>query len=302
MTNSSIQTDRPWYGASWKIAAFACYAGLNGIARYLSGGADTELNVHLPVTVVVFFQDLFGLLLLLPWMIRRGKLALIPNHLPLHLFRVFFSATAIIAWYFVLVFMPLAEAVALSVIGPMMGVLGARWLLKEKMGWQRVLMIVITLSSACLLLHPGSAFMANKSNMAGLISLIISTVSFAMAKLATRRLATLGETAQSLTSYLFIFIVPVSLIPALLHWVTPSMVHWPWLALAGLFTALAIYCVSNALVYAEVSFLAPFDICQFILNTIVGYIAFMELPAPWAMWLILAFIGFTLTIRKKFVR
>lgn len=120
-----------------------------------------------------------------------------------------------------------------------------------------------------------------------------------MAKLATRKLAQLGETPHSLTTFLFIFIVPVSFVPALLHWSTPEIMHWPWLVAAGGLTALAIYCVSSALVYAEVSFLAPFDLCQFILNSIVGYVAFMELPAPWVIWAVVAFAGFSLSARSR---
>lgn len=294
------KTDRPWYGASWKIAAFACYAGLNGIARYLSGGAQTSLETHLPVYVVIFFQDLFALLILLPWILKGKKIPLIPNHLPLHLFRVLSSTIAIICWYFTLVYMSLAQAVALSVIGPMMGIIGAKWFLKEDFGWLRGIIILASLIGACALVHPESALIANKSNMKGLLFLISSSLFFALAKLATRRLAQHGETAKTLTTYLFVFIVPVSLFPALFHWVTPELAHWPWLIIAGILTAMAIYCVSSALVYAQVSFLAPFDICQFILNTIVGYVAFMELPAPWAVWLLLAFVGFSVTARKKF--
>ncbi len=290
---------KQWYGASWKIAGFACYAGLNAISRYLSGGASTQLETPLPVPVIVFWQDLFALMLLLPWIVGRVKVALIPNHLPLHLFRVGASAIAIISWYYTLRYIPLAQAVALSVIGPVLGVLGARWFLNERFGWKRGVIIALSLSGACLLVKPGSALLNNQSNTMGLLCLVMSASFFAMAKLATRKLAQLGETAESLTSYLFIFIVPVSLIPAITQWVLPLVVHWPWLCLAGLLTALAIYCVSNALVHAEVSFLAPFDICQFMMNAAIGYLAFMELPAPWAFWLILAFAGFSLTSRRR---
>ncbi len=291
---------RPWYGASWKVAGFACYAGLNAIARYLTGGANTQLESHLPVPVIIFCQDLIALCILLPWIVHRAKIRLIPHHFGLHLFRVVMSAAAIIAWYFTIQFMPLAQAVALSVIGPMLGVMGARWFLQEKFGWVRAGIILASLTGACLLVHPGSALISNQSNQIGLLSLLCATSFFAIAKLATRKLATLGESAQSLTSYLFIFIVPVSFIPAILNWVTPLAMHWPWLLLAGALTALAIYCVSNALVHAEVSFLAPFDICQFMMNALIGYIAFMELPAPWAIWFILALLGFSLTaLRRK---
>lgn len=264
----------------------------------MSGGADTALTAHLPVGVVVFCQDVIALCLLLPWIIKYRPAKWIPSNLGMHLFRVITSAIGVITWYFVLRYIPLAEAVALSVIGPVFGVIGAKWILGEKLSFMRAFVIIAALTGACFLMRPANALAANLSNQLGLIFLLISTLSFALAKLATRQLAQWGESAMSLTSYLFLMIVPVSFIPAAMDWVTPSLVHWPWLVLAGGLTALAIYCVSNALVHAEVSFLAPFDLCQFILNTIVGYVAFMELPGIWAIWVLLAFIVFSASARK----
>lgn len=298
----SISTNQPWFGAAWKIAAFACYAGLNGIARYLSGGAESGLQIHLPVSEVVFCQDLIALTLLLPWIVKYRPQKWIPQNLSLHLFRVVISAIAIITWFGVLRHMPLAEAVALSVIGPVFGVIGAKWLLGEKLSMARLGIIALALLGACFLVRPAHAFEANLHNQIGLLFLIISTLAFALAKLATRRLAQQGETAMSLTIYLFLLIVPISFVPAVMQWVQPGIEHLPWLLLAGFLTVLAVYCVSNALVYAEVSFLAPFDLCQFILNTLVGYFAFTELPAIWAVWLVLAFVLFSFTLRKALTR
>lgn len=298
----SNSPNQSWIGAAWKVAAFACYAGLDGIARYLSGGAETALTSHLPVGVVVFFQDLVALVILLPWIIKYRPQNWIPDHLWLHLFRVVTSAIGIITWYYVLQHMPIADAVALSVIGPLFGVIGAKWLLGEKFGLLRAAIISITLLGACVFLQPDHALEANLGNELGLLFLLVSTLSFAFAKLATRRLAQLGETALSLTGYLFLMIVPVSFLPAAMDWVTPSLVHLPWLFLAGVLTALAVYCVSQALVYAEVSFLAPFDICRFFLCSLVGYLAFMELPSRWAVGVFFGFIVLSLTTRKMFNR
>ncbi|HRE31695.1 MAG TPA: DMT family transporter, partial [Candidatus Berkiella sp.] len=170
---------RPWYGASWKVAGFACYAGLNAIARYLTGGANTQLQDHLPVPVIVFWQDFIALLFLLPWMLRQAKASFFPSHLGLHLFRVIVSAIAIIAWYFTIQYMPLAQAVALSVIGPLLGVIGAKWFLKERFGWLRTVIILLSLCGACFVVKPGSALLHNQSNTLGLLCLCVATSSFA---------------------------------------------------------------------------------------------------------------------------
>lgn len=299
ISNANKAIDRPWFGASWKIAAFVCYAGLNAIARYLSGGAQSALPSTLPVPVIVFFQDLIALTLLIPWMVQRRQRLFPIRNIRLNIARVVMSAIAINAWYFALVYMPLPEAVALSIIGPILGVIGAKWFLKEKLGWLKGAVIGSAFVGAWLIIKPDSVLLENSQNVKGLFFIALSSLSFAIAKILTRKLAMLGESQQNLTFYLFVFIVPISFLPAAIHWATPSFAHLPWLFLAGGLTALAIFCVSSALVYAEVCFLAPFDMCQFLLNTSISYFAFRELPAPWAIWLVLAFVGFSLTLRKK---
>lgn len=288
---------RPWFGASWKIAAFACYAALNGVAKHLTNGA--EGRVALPASEMVFFQDLVALIILLPWMLKKSKLSFLKQHKILNISRAVFSACAIISWYLTLFYMPLAHAVALSIIGPIIGVVAAKIFLKEKMGMKRLSVIISSFFLACFLSHLSLAWTANQYNLKGIGFLLLSSVMFALAKITTRRLALLGTSPKQLTTSLFMFIVPVSLVPAIFQWVRPEWSHVPWFLFAGIITGLAIYCVSSALVYAEVSFLAPFDICQFILNSLVGYFAFMELPAPWAIWLVLAFFGFSLTFRRR---
>lgn len=289
-----------WKGASWKIAAFAFYAGLNGIVRYLSGGVSTELEQPLPVPVIVFILDAIALCIMLPWLFKWGvwqgpKVKPHRSLLGLHIFRVVTSAIAVISWNCSLIFMPLSEAVALSIIGPVLGIIGAKLYLKERVGFLRSIVLIICFAAVILLLQPGSVFLENKNNSLGLLCVFISALSFALAKISTRQLALKGESSQTLTAFLLLWIVPVSMIPALFMWQTPQVEHIPWLMFAGFLTALAIYAVTKALSKAEVTFLAVFDFFRFILDSLVGYFAFTEIPPLWAIWLFLGLICFSLS-------
>lgn len=284
-----MTTQRPWVGAVWKLVAFTCYAALNSLARYLSGGAGVESTSPIPVSMIIFFQDLFALLVVSPWLIKQCRSMQKPRFIGLHLFRVIVSAVAVIAWYFALFFLPQADAVALSVVGPMLGVIGAHWYLKEKLSGLRLFMISLTFFGACYFVQPFSALSSQQNDLYGLSFVLISAVAFALAKIATRKLASLGESRQLLTAYLLVLIVPVTFIPALFVWQWPQAIdQWLWLIFAGVLTAAALYSVSSALAYAEVSFLAPFDLFRFVINAAVGYLAFMELPAAWALWIVIA--------------
>lgn len=270
-----------WMGAAWKIAAFACYAGLDGVARYLSGGVSSDIPA-LPVYEIVFFQDLIAFMILLPWYFKSAASWRL-THLPIHLLRGVFSGVAVITWYFALFYLPLSDAVALSIIGPVMGVLIANWILKEKLNVIRIALISTSFIATLFIMQTLEVLKANQANRLGILFVLISAFCFAVAKISTRMLAQRGCGARMLTLSLLLFIIPVSLIPALSQWTPVSMVHLGWLSLAGLLTVFAIYCVSKALVFAEITFLAPFDICRFLFNTIVGYLAFTELPKLWAL-------------------
>ncbi|HKY69886.1 MAG TPA: DMT family transporter [Gammaproteobacteria bacterium] len=284
---------RAWMGAGWKIIAFACYAVLNAIARYLSGGSLPDRILPMPVSMIVFFQDLGALLILLPWVLRQVGLRKRPQHIRLHFLRILASASAIITWYFALAYLPLAEAVALSVIGPVFGVIGAKLFLREDINKFRLSCISFTFVLAGVTLGTYTIFLKNSGNILGLVFVLSSALLFALAKINTRQLALKGETAKTLTAYLLLFIVPMTFVPAFITWQTPTIAHLPWLALAGLLTAMAIYSVSTALSYAEVTFLAPFDFIHFILNIFVGYVAFTEIPAWWVVALVFLLMFFS---------
>lgn len=294
----------PWLGAIWKIAAFACYAVLNGIARYLCSGAEHVHIAQLPINVVIFSQDLIALLILLPWLLPKtntNPIKIFTRHTGWHIIRGGFSAMAIITWYHALKYMPIAEAVALSIVGPVIGVLGASVVLGEKIRFQRLAAILLSLVMACYVIHPGSAFSENKNNLIGLGCVLASALFFAIAKITTRKLAGFGNSPHQLTRSLLFFVVPITLVLALLDWQTPQLIHLPWLFLGGVLTAGAIFCVSSSLYYAEVSFLAPFDLFRFTLNAMVGYFAFMETPSFEAIVLVL-FLCIMLSIKGLFFK
>lgn len=271
-------------GVLWKVGAFASFAALNALTRLLTiGQAHGIVFEPLSVPTIVFFQDVCAFILVLPWVFRQGVFNQRPPHLRLQLIRVVFSALGVIGWVYVLYFMPQAQAVALSIIGPLIGVAMAKLYLRESVGRLKLSVIFLSFSLVCYGLNPLKAIEANLDNWKGLGLIVLSTTSFALAKVLTRKLTTLGQSPQRLTAYLLTLIVPVSFLFATFSWKLPSFEHLPWLGLAGLFTLLGIFSTAMALKYAQVSFLAPFDIIRFILNALIGYWAFTELVPVWAI-------------------
>lgn len=298
----SFWLSKSWQGAYWKIISCACFAGINGIVRYWTSGVTDDTVVTMPVNVMMLFQNIFGTLFLLPWIFKTGIQNLITRHPFLHLIRVATAIIGINLWYLALKNIPISESVALNFTGPIFTVIGAWFLLQEKLNTQRTLAIILSVIGAAIISCPSIPFVSATTNL-GLSALLplSSALLLAINKLLTRKLANLGETPASLAIYLLVLMAPVSLIPALYDWQMPEIQHWPWLIAMGALAAGAHLSFGKAYQLAEVTFLMPFGFSKFFLSTFVGYLVFSELPTHWSLWvgIVIIFLSIFLLGYKK---
>jgi drug/metabolite transporter (DMT)-like permease len=273
-----------WMGAGWKMLSFACFAGINGVVKYLSGGAtesaEFALSIALPTNAILFWQNLFGTLFLLPFLLKSKPTRFIQTHFALHIIRAVAAVLGVGLWYLTLKKMPIAMGVALGFTGPIFTVIGAKLMLGESLGPKRSLAILISLLGAFIISRPDKALFGETA-VVGLVALLplSSALVVAWNKLLTRKLAAMGESAESLATYLLLLMTPVSFLIALPEWVMPSATHWPWLILLGLLAASAHLSFSLAYKRAEVTFLTPFGFSKFIFSALIGYYCFAEVPS-----------------------
>ncbi len=276
-----------WQGALWKVGSMACFALINGIVRYWSGGAATDHGTldSLPVNVMIFFQNLFGVFCLLPWILKAGLQGLSTSYKGMHFLRAFSAVLGVSLWFFSLKEMPLAESVALSFTGPIFTVIGAWMLLHEHITVRRLCAIALSLSGAFIISRPDLALQSSESLGLAVFLPLGSALSLAYSKLLTRKLTLLGEQPSTLAAALLILMTPASLPLALIEWQAPQPQHWPWLALLGLLAAASHFSFGKAYQLADVSFLAPFGFSKFMMSALVGYLVFQEFPKSWSLWL-----------------
>ncbi len=130
-------------GALWMVLACACFSSMNGIVRHL--GQD------LPTLVLVFFRCLFGLIAILPWLLKPGLASLRAARPSLHVVRVVIAFIAMSAWFYGLTLMPLAEATALSFTMPLFATLAAVIFLGEVMRARRWTATLIGFAGAMII-------------------------------------------------------------------------------------------------------------------------------------------------------
>lgn len=285
-------------GAFWKIASCFCFAAINGVVRYLTGGSGDAMESALPVYVIIFFQNVFGTLFMLPVILQSGKESLYTTRPLLHLLRVIFAVGGVGLWYLGIYYLPLAHAVALSFTGPIFTVIGAHVFLKERISTNRVLAIAVCFTGAFIITRPDQALLDAQMHEFGLAALLPlgAAIAFAVSKLLSRVLASQGESANSMTFYLLVLMAPLSALPAGYDWVAPSAGQYPWLILMGILAAGAHYTLTRSLAIAEISFVMPFGYSKIALSALIGFIAFNEIPKSATLWIgsLIIFISVTL--------
>jgi drug/metabolite transporter (DMT)-like permease len=264
-------------GALWKITSFLCFAAINGIVRYLSQTAEAIGQVPLPSYEVAFFQNLFGLIFLIPWVVQNGPGSLRTHFPTLQVCRIGLSAVGVVLWYTALAYMPLAQAVTLMLLGPLITAIGARLFLQERIGKERAIAILIGVFGGLIVSHSHMA-----TGALGLISLlpVLAATCFSGATLMIRRLAK-ADSPQLITTYLLVFMAPVLFIPTFFYGYLPEPWQWPWLLMMGGFAASAHFCLNKAYATAEISYLIPYGFTKWFASALIGVIAFAEIPSSW---------------------
>lgn len=264
-------------GAFWKISSYLSFSAINGIVRYLSEASKAIGQDPLPSYEVAFFQNLFGLLFLIPWILQNGPKSLKTNFMGLHSFRIILSAAGVVLWYLSLTYIPLAEAVGLMFLGPLITTMGAWYFLREKIGFERGLAIAIGIVGGGIITQ--KFFNMDHWSLMAFLP-VCAAACFSGATLMVRKLSQ-HDSPQLIVTYLLIFMAPALLTPTLIWGHVPLNWQWPWLFAMGMLAASAHLCFCKAYETAEVSYLIPYGFTKWFASAAIGFVAFAELPTVW---------------------
>jgi drug/metabolite transporter (DMT)-like permease len=224
---------------------------------------------------VTFLRSIFAFVVLVPFMIRSGRLKLRTSRPGLHIVRGVLSFLSVAAWYYSLATIPLAEATALSFTTTIFVTAGAALFFGERVGGRRWGAVLVGLLGTLVILRPGFAIVT-----LGAILAIVSSVLFAAAMLTVK---TLSRTDDNLT---IIFYAPLlvaifSLAPAVPVWVWPSPSIWLLGLAMGLLAAISHYVMTEALRIGEASVTMTADYSRLIWTSLIAYVLFQETPDAW---------------------
>jgi S-adenosylmethionine uptake transporter len=254
------------------VLGIGALCAMDAVVKYLSFTYAVEY-----VTFLRFVAG--GLLAAIVWN-GQGRPPLTRDMWPAHLLRGLIVAGMALSFFWGITQMPLADAITIVFIAPLMVPFMARLLLGEALSPRAVLAGVIGFAGA--LISVQGAPDSNDLRLWAIAALLFSAVSYALSVIILRaRAARDGAVRITLLSNL----VPgVLLVPAAHGQPLPPETDLLWVLLLGLLSNLGVQLLARAYVQLEAQVSAAMEFSALPWAAVIGYLAFAEAVRP-QVWL-----------------
>ena len=278
--------DRPLVGILLMLGAMSVVPFMDAIAKYLSA--------HIPILQLVWARYFFHFCLIFPVaLLRYGPRRLVPARPLLQLVRGGLLLASTVLFFAAIARMPLADALALIFVSPLIVTALSPWLLGESVGPRRKVAVLVGFLGALLIIRPGFGSIQWPALLA-----LGAGVVFGCYLLATRRLAGSAPPLVTLTYSAAAGALVMSLIvPAV--WVAPSAGDLAGMVMLGVIAAGGHFLLIKAFDFAPASLLAPFTYSEIIMTTLLGLVFFGDFPDAWTWAGIAVLIGSGLYISLR---
>lgn len=227
--------------------------------------------------IIGFFRAAFGLVFLLPWIVRRGDLMGSPYRW-MHVLRAALKLASLLALFVAFGRAPLSDVTAISFSTPIFLLLGACLLLGEVLTLARALAVLTGFAGMLIIIRPdgGSFDPALLFAMAGAV--LTAAIQLILKGMSGH------DRPDRLVAWNLIAMVPLALVLALSVWQMPSPRALALLALQGALGAASQALVTRAFSQAPASYLAPLDFLRLPVIAVMAFVFFGEV-AGMSTWL-----------------
>ncbi len=269
----------------------ACCLSFAGMAACFRGA----MLEGLPVPLVPFARGLFTVLVMLPWVLRSGPQSLATRRPGAHAFRCLAGLVGFLLHMLAILWLPLADAVAILHARPLWALPLAFLLLGERIGWNRAIAATLGFGGVIVIAIPQGAFQAAPSP--GLIAALAGGLSGALVLIAVKKLSTTEPPARVVFWYALVSVAIWGPISALV-WETPSVTAAGLLIAGSVLAIMGDFCASWAARRAPVGLLAPIEYVQIPASALIGFVAFAETPGWALLWGTLIMVAATLYLAR----
>jgi drug/metabolite transporter (DMT)-like permease len=253
-------------GLLWAIAAGLTFSLLNTVMR--------ELSLALNPYETQFLRYLFGVIVMVPFVLRTGLHSYWPKNVAGQFVRGGVHTAALYLWFMALPHITLAETTAIGFTTPIFIMLGAAWFLGERMRWERWVAAAIGLAGVLIVVAP------KLGGGGGLFSLVMlaSSPVYAGSYLITKTL-TRYERPGVIVVWQAISVATLSLPLAALAWTPPTAAQWFSFALCGVLGSTGHYLLTRSFSVADISATQSTKFLELVWASVLGWFAFGDVTS-----------------------
>ncbi|MFC3711498.1 DMT family transporter [Sphingoaurantiacus capsulatus] len=247
-----------------------------GVLAAMDGVMKQVVATTNPLTAT-FGRSLLGILIAVPLWVLVGRPRLQPGAMGAHLIRGFVMTLAACAFFWALTVLPLAEAVTLSFVSPLLIPFIAWALLGERPRATSLIAGVIGFTGVLLTTQGASPDADTPQRTLGIVAMLVAAVTWASALVLLR-----GRASQDGPAIITLMgaAVPAALLApvALVVGEVPSLEATAWLLLGAALTVGGVWMLTQAYSRAEAQVLAPIEFTALGWAALIGWAFFDELP------------------------
>ena len=256
-------------GMAWMLLTSFLFVGVTGIVRHL--GSDMS------APQAAFIRYGFGVMLMVPVLIRLRARELISPRMGLHAVRGLVHGIGVMLWFYAMARIPIAEVTALSYTTPIFVTIGAAWFLGERIRLRRIAAVLFSVLGVLVIVRPGITAVE-----LGTLAQIAAAPLFAASMLIAKRM-TDTESSTVIVALMAVF-VTLTLLPfALASWRTPTPEELAWLFATALLATLGHLTLTQAFRAADITVTQPVSFLQLVWAALLGLYVFGEVIDFWTM-------------------
>lgn len=258
------------------LLMFVSTIAFTGMQAAIRVVANDPVN-PLPAVEVAFFRNLFGLLALMPLLLRMGKSALHTDRLGMHFVRAGFQAVGMLCFFSALTMIPMAEITALSFSAPLFATVLAIVFLGERVRARRMVALGVGFLGVLVVVRPGVDALS-----LGAILVLVSSFGWAISMTIIKSLSR-TDSSVTLTLLAALIMTPLTFVPAIFVWEHPTFGQIGWLVALGTLGTLGHLAFAQAFKIAEMSAVLPLDFLRLVWACGIGIWFFAEVPTIWTL-------------------
>ncbi|MDA0701944.1 MAG: DMT family transporter [Proteobacteria bacterium] len=254
-------------GGVWMMGAALSFTVMLSLIRPLA----EELHPF----QIAFLRNIFAVLFMAPWIWRALPAFRATRNFRLFVLRALFSFAAMLLWYYGIPLMPLADAIAINFTSPLWATVFAALILGEAVRARRWAATMVGFCGVLIVVRPGFEAITAATAM-----MLLSSVGWGCQHIALKKLSAL-EKVSVIVAMQALLLTPLSFVPALFVWTTPSWEALGWVIAMALIGTFAHICLTRAFRAADASAVLPFDFAKMPFAAAIGWFVFAEGVDAW---------------------